>query len=281
MSNKILLILLTGLSFSVFLFQNCAGPTTNFIDKTSSSETSNQEELNSSSLDDEINNQTNNSQSYSQFPNGNASSFFSPPKSSNTSNQNSQNITPTPAPVTNLDTSSIAPGSACSYVKSLAGLGYNQLLSDFKAAFDGSYLKVGESMPWASGTITRNKDGDLDFKNPNDPADNFTMKKTDSPKRIALDHFTVHRLWMKQYGVQFGQSKLQILGAANSLRHLFGYPMGPNKSFPLGFLNLVVSTDNIAGNYTFQTPDGPMNTVQFLSSNWCLAMTSDWGQCEQ
>lgn len=107
------------------------------------------------------------------------------------------------------------------------------------------------------------------------------MSQTDSPKRLAQDHFNVQLQWIRQYGVHFGLTQTQMWGSAAGLRHLFGYPMGANKSFPLGYLNISVSTDATPGNYTFHTPDGAMNTVQFLSSNWCLAMTSDWGQCEK
>ncbi len=281
MSNRLLFLLPITLGASVFLFQNCSGPTpSNFSTTKSNQSLPSQPAIGEASIDNETPEYPTGSRSYTQFPKGDAKSFFTTPSNINSGNQNSQNSPqPAPAPAPEIiNPASISPGANCSYVTSLAGLGYGQLLSDYKAAFDGRFLKVGQTSSWASGTITRNVDGSLDYKNPANPADNFTMRIVDSPKRIALDHPLVHQLWIRQYGVQFGQSQIQIWGTANVLHHLFGYPMGPNKSFPIGSLNINVSTGSVAGNYTFHTPDGPMSTVQFLASNWCLAITSDWGQ---
>lgn len=276
----------------LILFQNCSGTSDNLGKfqqsnaSTSSSSTPTDEESNTVSS-------SNNSGSNYTFP-GRASSFFSAPTNntssgsgSSTSNTSTGTATVTPTPPANSSQLSadslaiIAPGASCGYVKSLAGRGYQQLLNDFAAAFDGSYLKVGETLNWASGVLKRNADGSLSYSDPKDSSNNFTMRKTDSPSRIAQEHFNVQLHWIRQYGVRFGQTQTQIWGAAAALRHLFGYPMDANKSFPLGFLNISVSTDAKPGNYTFHTPDGAMSAVQFLGSNWCLAMTSDWGQCEK
>lgn len=273
MSKKLIgFVFLLAATIGIF-FQNCAASSDNLsqFEQISSSKSAENEVSNTNSS---LNNGNNNT--YYTFP-GSSISFFRNPSIANTSTASS---TSNSSISSTINKDSIAPGSRCSYVKSLAGLGYQQLLNDYSAAFDGSFLKQGEQLNWASGILTRNSDGSLNYADPVTPANNFVMKKTDSPKKIALEHFNIHKHWMKQYGVQFGQTQTQIWGAANALTHLFGYPMDANKSFPLGFLNLTVTTDSIPGNYTFHTPEGPMNSVQFLSSNWCLAMTSDWGQCE-
>lgn len=274
----------------VILFQNCAGSSDN-LGKLQQSTSASSASSSSTGADTNTIASSNISGSNYTFP-GSASSFFSAPSSntsssgssSTTSNSGSTTGSASPAPTSQLSADSlaiIAPGASCGYVKSLAGLGYQQLLNDFAAAFDGNFLKVGESLNWASGVLTRNADGSMNYIDPKNSANNFTMRKTDSPKRIAQDHFNVQLQWIRQYGVHFGLTQTQMWGAASGLRHLFGYPMDANKSFPLGYLNLTVSTDATPGNYTFHTPDGAMSAVQFLGSNWCLAMTSDWGQCEK
>lgn len=276
----------------VMLFQNCAGTSDNLSKFQQSTSSSSAES--SSETDPNTVASSNNSGNNYTFP-GSASSFFSAPSSGSASNSSSASTsgaatgsttgsasTTTPSSQLSADSLAIiAPGASCGYVKSLAGLGYQQLQNDFAAAFDGSYLKVGENLSWASGVLTRNADGSLSYSDPSNSANNFTMRKTDSPKRIAQNHFNVQLHWIRQYGVHFGLSQTQMWGAAAGLRHLFGYPMDANKSFPLGYLNITVSTDSTPGNYTFHTPDGAMSSVQFLGSNWCLAMTSDWGQCEK
>lgn len=271
----------------VFLFQNCAGTSDNLYKFQQASESSSS----STSTDADTSNASNTSSgSNYTFP-GSASSFFSVPSSGTSSSNSSSSasnssatgaVAPAPSGQLSADTLAIiAPGASCGYVKSLAGLGYQQLLNDYAAAFDENFLKVGATLNWASGVLTKNADGSMNYTDPKNPGNNFTMRKTDSPKRIAQDHFNVQLQWIRQYGVQFGITQTQMWGSASGLRHLFGYPMDANKSFPLGSLNITVSTDATPGNYTFHTPDGAMSAVQFLGSNWCLAITSDWGQCEK
>lgn len=280
------------LPIGLLLFQNCAGGSesgSNF-DRSQQDAIINQDDINSTS--NSSNSATVDSSNYT-FP-GSASSFFSSGIASSTSSTNStssSNTTSTSSSTSqtsttsnttsfSFNTASISPGANCSYVKSLSGLGYQQLLNDFAAAFDGSYLMVGEKLNWASGVLTRNSDGSLQYTVPNDSAATLIIRRTDNPGDVALKSFNIHRHWMKQYGVQFGKSQTQLVGAAKGLASLFAYPMDANKSFDLGFIGIYVSTATSPGDYTFHTPDGLMTSVQFTGSTWCLAMTSDWGQAQ-
>ena len=187
----------------------------------------------------------------------------------------SQNPTTTPDNVEVVE--STAPGAACSRVSSVSGLGLENLKNGYKAAFTS--IKVNQSVSWANGTLTKNADGTLSYNDRN-PGSSLILNESDSPESIALANPYIGRLWMKQYGIQFGVTRASLLGTIKAYHHLFAHPMGPNKEFLLALSNtgVKVTTSSVAGAYTFHTPDGPMNSVQFSGSVWCVAMTSDWGQ---
>lgn len=157
----------------VILFQNCAGKldtASNFQQSTSSKSPSTAPTETESTTAST----TSSSGSNYTFP-GSASSFFSSPSSGSSANNSSStgsssaasSVTTVPSNQLPADSLAlIAPGATCSYVKSLAGLGYQQLLNDFAAAFDGSSLKTGESINWASGVLTRNANGSMNYTDP-------------------------------------------------------------------------------------------------------------------
>lgn len=153
----------------------------------------------------------------------------------------------------------------------------DQLTSDFRACIAGSILpKVGDTAPWAQGTLTRTKPGVLHYLNTVNGRFECDLTERVSPLAIATLCGAINWQWIQQYGVNLRGTKSQFSAAKESLNHVAVHGVTKGTEFPFGVCDIPPLTAHCNapdGQVRFRLEGRDYTPNEFLQTNVYKAIT--------
>jgi hypothetical protein len=152
-----------------------------------------------------------------------------------------------------------------------------KIQADFNSALNGGVIpKIGETMSWANGTLTRTASNQLKYVNTNNGYYETEMNANSNLTKLASENSGIRNTWIAQYGVNLAGLNEQNLqeGYKNQILHIAQYGLSKdwNKANPWTF-GFGLGAYNEEGKVIFYNKDGPLSLNDLQKTNEYQALT--------
>jgi hypothetical protein len=154
----------------------------------------------------------------------------------------------------------------------------NQIQSDYIGAINGSVIpKIGDTMNWAKGTLTRTGANQLRYVNNNNGHYEVELTPTTDLTQLAKENSDIRNTWIAQYGVNLASLEDQSIiqeSYKTQISHVLTYGLGDNwtKEKPWNF-GFGIGAYKESGKIILYNQDGPISYNDLLKTNEYKALT--------